>query len=59
VLDVPDDFADVQQRFGRNAAPVEADSTDLVAVDGDPTRDVSAVRNVRFVMKGGQVVRGP
>jgi len=30
---------------------------DIVAVEGDPTRDVAAVKAVKLVMKGGEVVR--
>lgn len=30
---------------------------DLVAMDADPTQDVSALRTLRWVMKGGEVVR--
>jgi imidazolonepropionase-like amidohydrolase len=30
---------------------------DLIAVDGDPLADISLLQHVKFVMKGGSVVK--
>ncbi|HEX4543879.1 MAG TPA: amidohydrolase family protein, partial [Candidatus Acidoferrum sp.] len=42
----------LQNRIGSIAPGLEAD---IIALDGDPLKDITAVRRVVFVMKGGKV----
>lgn len=44
----------LETQIGRIAAGLQAD---LVAVTGDPTKDIAALRQVKLVMKAGAVIR--
>jgi imidazolonepropionase-like amidohydrolase len=46
----------LEARIGKVAKGMLAD---LVAVDGDPLQDISALRQVQMVMQGGVVMRHP
>jgi imidazolonepropionase-like amidohydrolase len=53
------DAAKVLRLDGKLGAIKPGLLADLVAVDGDPTKDIAALRRVRLVLKGGVAYREP
>jgi imidazolonepropionase-like amidohydrolase len=49
--------ADLLERSGDFGAIEAGKFADIIAVDGDPLRDISELERVQFVMKGGEVYR--
>jgi len=46
--------------WGDRIGSIEAGRlADIIAVDGDPLKDVKDLQRVRFVMKGGEIIKGP
>lgn len=50
--------ADLLERPGDFGAIETGRFADIIAVEGDPLRDISELERVQFVMKGGEVMRG-
>lgn len=50
--------ADLLERPGDFGAIETGRFADIIAVEGDPLRDISEFERVQFVMKGGEVIRG-
>ena len=46
--------------WGDRIGSIEAGKlADIIAVGGDPLKDVKDLQQVRFVMKGGEIIKGP
>jgi imidazolonepropionase-like amidohydrolase len=51
--------ADLMGTAGRAGVVEPGSWADLVAVAGDPLKDVSVLSRIDFVMKGGEIIRMP